>query len=337
MAARFPKASTGERARRSERGPATVRRESQRRTVADVTTAPWEHVVDATPLLARPGRPVGRRLIDMDEGPIAYAEVGAGERVVVLVHGVLTALDDMLLALAGPLADCRVIAFDRPGFGHSRRRAAADAGVMRQAQSLNRALDHLDVETCVLLGHSFGGPVALAMAMAAPGRTLGVVSLAPLVTPEPRLEHLLFGPRGAPILGGWLSGWAHAGLDQRLLPLLWRCMFLPQPMPHAVEARFPFALAGEAGATMRVGEDSLAVGLDLVRLLIGAPGFDRPLHVLGGSADLVVNNLLHGQVLAALAPRGRFTLLPGVGHMIHHAAPAAVGDAVLGLFGRPQP
>lgn len=284
--------------------------------------------------LRRPGRPVPRQRVEVDGGAVAFAETGEGDVAIVLVHGVLTTLDDMVLALSDHLPRRRIIAFDRPGFGQSTRRTAGDAGVLRQAQRLNAALDALSVGSAILVGHSFGGPVALAMAMGAPRRALGVVSLAPLVTPELRLEHMLFGPRGIPILGGWISGWSHAGLDESLLPLLWRGMFLPQTMPRAVEADFPFALAGEAGAIARVGEDCLAAGPDLLALLARAASFEPPLHVLGGSADLVVNNLLHGRALAAVAPRGRFTLLPGIGHMLHHVAPDVVANAISALLPR---
>jgi pimeloyl-ACP methyl ester carboxylesterase len=282
-------------------------------------------------MLARPGRSYARRLVRTEAGPIAYVQIGEGCRNVVLVHGVLTAADDMVLALADHLPGARIIAFDRPGYGRSPRRTALDAGVLSQARRLNQALEALEVGSTVLVGHSYGAAVVLAMAMAAPQRVHGVVSLAPLVVPQARLEHLLFGPRGLPVLGGWLSGWSHGGLDQALLPILWRAMFLPQAVPASFAASFPFALAGEAGATGRVGEDSVAAGPDLLTLLMLAPTLAPPLHVLGGSADLVVNNRLHGQTLAALAPRGRFTLLPGVGHMIHHAAPQAVAAAIQAL------
>jgi len=284
------------------------------------------------PLLRRPGRPVERQKVEVDGGAIAFADIGEGDVAIVPIHGVLTTLDDMVLALSDHLPGCRIIAFDRPGFGQSSRRTSGDAGVLRQAERLNAALDALRIDTAVLVGHSFGAPVALAMAMAAPARSLGVVSLAPLVTPELRLEHMLFGARGIPVLGGWISGWSHAGLDEKLLPLLWRAMYLPQTMPQVVETEFPFALAGEAGAITRAGEDCLAAGADLLTLLARAATFEPPLHVLGGSADLVVNNLLHGRALAAVAPQGRFTLLPGIGHMLHHVAPDVVSKAIRELL-----
>ncbi|AYV48570.1 alpha/beta hydrolase [Caulobacter flavus] len=290
----------------------------------------------APSLLARLGEPYERRAVHVDGGEIAYAQAGEGEHAVVLIHGTLTSLDDMLLPLTDHLPGRRLIALDRPGLGTSQRQGLGQAGILRQARILNQALAHLDVGKAVLVGHSFGAAVALAMALEEPERFAGLVALSPLVVPEWRLEHLLFGPRGAPIFGGWLAGWSHEGLDAALLPLLWRAMFLPQPMPKAVERCFPFAMAGEAGATRRVGEDCLAAGPDLLALLARAPGLAIPMHVLCGSADVVANPLVHGALLARLAPRANFDLLPGVGHMVHHAAPDAVARAVGGLAsGRP--
>jgi len=283
---------------------------------------------NAIALLDRAGDGAVRRFIDVGGGALAYADIGAGDTVVVLIHGALTVLDDMLLALEAHLAGFRVIAFDRPGFGKSARRSVGDAGIFRQADGLNQALDELGVEQAVLVGHSFGGAVATAMAMARPKRAIGVVALATLAVPELRLDHILFGPRGLPLGGGAVAGLSHGGVDRALLPALWRAMFLPQSMPETMSSRFPFALAGEAGATSRVGEDCLASGPDLLAILAMAPLLETPLQILGGAADLVINNHWHGRVLAALAPHGQFSLLPGVGHMIHHAEPARVRLAI---------
>ena len=52
----------------------------------------------------------------------AHDQVGRGKDVV-LIHGAMTCLDDMALALFASLQDdCRVTAFDRPGHGETRRR-----------------------------------------------------------------------------------------------------------------------------------------------------------------------------------------------------------------------
>ncbi|PVM83369.1 alpha/beta fold hydrolase [Caulobacter endophyticus] len=279
-------------------------------------------------LLERAGAPLERSYVSVDGAPIAYAQIGSGDEVVVLIHGTLTALDDMMLALGDQLPGRTLIALDRPGFGASHRQVLGQAGILRHANLLDRALVALGVRKAALVGHSFGAAVALAMALAAPDRYTGLLALAPLVLPEWRLEHLLFAPRAVPVLGGWLAGWSHGGFDAALLPMLWRAMFLPQTIPECLEQHFPFAAAGAAAATQRVGEDTLAAGPDLVNLLSRVGSLQAPVTVLGGSHDLVVNNLLHGQLMARLAPRGRFELLPGIGHMVHHVAPQAVARAL---------
>jgi pimeloyl-ACP methyl ester carboxylesterase len=286
-------------------------------------------------LADRAGHERPRRFVQTPGGPeLSYAEVGDGSEVV-LIHGVLTALDDMALALFDALRDRhRVIAFDRPGFGRSQRRRFLDAGVFAQAERLWEGLDALAVRRPVLVGHSFGGSVALAMALTRPERTAGVVALAPLVFPEPRLEHLVFAPRAPPVAGD-LVAMASATSDKSVLSLLWRAMFLPQAIPDRVLDGFPFAMAGESVSTLRVGEDALAALPDLMRLSVGWRSCPTPVRVFAGDRDLVVRNGVHGRMLAAFAPDGDFHDLPGLGHMIHHFAADSIARAVDDLCTEP--
>lgn len=90
-------------------------------------------------------------------------------------------------------------------------------------------------------------------------------------------------------------------------------MYLPQAMPEAVQAGFPFDLAARAGSAIRIGEDSAAVLADLVVLNAAAAVCPVPVRILAGGRDLVVRNDLHGPRLAAMLPEGAFTPLPGLG------------------------
>ena len=283
-------------------------------------------------LVDREGRERERRLVRAGDGlDLAFAESGRGPPVV-LLHGTLTTLEDMTISLGDALTPHhRVLAFDRPGFGRSTVRRFVDAGPWRQAQGLHRALDRLDVGRPVVVGHSFGASVALAMAMQRPDRIAGVVALAPLVRPEPRLEQALFGLRSAPFGGELVSAGARATVDRSMLPALWRAMFLPQAMPRRVEVEFPFALAARASSISRIGEDAFAAPADLVRLLGGAPSCRTPTRIFGGDRDMVVRNGLNGRVLAALMPEAVFHDLPGLGHMAHHFAAERIAAAVADL------
>jgi pimeloyl-ACP methyl ester carboxylesterase len=214
---------------------------------------PQPHRSSPANLLDRAGTVLERRFAHTRDGlSLAYAEAGQGPPVI-LLHGTLTALEDMMIGLAEPLAPShRVIAFDRPGFGQSTVRRFADAGIWRQAEAIHHAAVALGLERPIVVGHSFGASVALALAMDWPDSVGGAVALAPVVRPEARLEHALFGPRAAPVTGDWLSLFAGMSSDRMLFPLLWRSMYLPQSMPGRVEKEFPFSMAGprlESGRT----------------------------------------------------------------------------------------
>lgn len=262
---------------------------------------------------------------------IAYAEAGAGPPVV-LIHGTLSLLEDMWLALApGLLPDHRVIALDRPGHGSSERRRLVDASPWRQAEIIRAAVHALGIVAPIVVGHSYGATVALCYGLAYPAETAGVVALAPLCFPEVRLEQVLFGARSVPVLGDGLAQVLAAGLDPALLPLLWRAIFLPQAMPDGFAAGFPFDHAAGPGHMSIEGEDAMAVWPALTRAALAYPSCRVPVRILGGTADLVVNNALHGLVAARLMPGARFDGMPGVGHMLQHFAQAAVIEAVRGL------
>ena len=280
-----------------------------------------------------PARPPRPRLHLRREGGgrLAYAEAGEGPPVL-LIHGALTNLDDMALGPMDALArDRRVIAFDRPGHGWSTREPLADASPWRQAELIHDAARTLGVERPVVVGHSFGGAVALAYGMAFPQETAGVVALSPIVWPEPRLELALFGPRATPGAGPALGWGASATTDKAALPLLWRAMFLPQSMPERFERGFSFERAGDLGTTRATGEDAAAIVTALWRSVAAYPGCRVPVRILGGDSDMVINTTLHARALAAVLPDARYRSLPGLGHMLHHFAVDEVAEAVRSL------
>lgn len=267
-----------------------------------------------------------RRTLDARGVSLAYAQTGSGPPVV-YIHGALTTLEEGLAGL-GPTLSPRfqVTAFDRPGHGESGKDATTGS-VWRQAELITTAMSRLGISRPVVVGHSFGGAVAMAMAILSPEKIAGVVALAPIAFPEPRLEVALLGPRAWPMSGAWLAGMSTVA-DAVLLPVMWRSMFLPQSMTPDFEEQFPFALAGGYSQVRADGHDALMMMSSLMSAATAYDGCQTPVHVLQGDRDLVVNPAMHGRPLAALLPNGRFTWLPGLGHMAHHFAPEAVADAV---------
>lgn len=274
---------------------------------------------------------IRRRFVTVPRGPrIACVEAGAGPDLI-LVHGALTALEDMWL---GPMATLarhfRVVALDRPGHGESEHVRLADASVWRQAEIVRDFARVLGLRRPVIIGHSFGGAVALAHGMAYPDETAGVVAISPICFPEVRLEHFLFGLRAAPFVGEVLAP-ALRVTDAATLPILWPAMFLPQTMPARFAAGFPFALAGRADRLVADGENANMLFGDLIRSALGYGFLRVPVHILCGGADIVTNPAMHGALASALIPGARLTWLHGLGHMLHHFRPDAVLEAALAV------
>jgi pimeloyl-ACP methyl ester carboxylesterase/putative sterol carrier protein len=110
-----------------------------------------------------------------------HLEAGAPDAPpVVLLHGLGATNASLLPTLWDLAADYRVLAPDLPGHGAS----AAPYGSYDArffARWLNDYLDEVGVPSCVLLGNSLGGRVALEVALLSPDRVSGLVLLAPAV------------------------------------------------------------------------------------------------------------------------------------------------------------
>lgn len=116
----------------------------------------------------------GRRLSYLEKG-----ERRAGEPSLVLIHGLMGTAATFLPLLA-EIADHRhVIALDLPGAGGSERDPKMGASLAKVTESVLKALDALDLESPVFVGHSHGGSVSLYLAASYPDRASGLVLLAP--------------------------------------------------------------------------------------------------------------------------------------------------------------
>ena len=61
------------------------------------------------------------------------------------------------------------------------------------------------------------------------------------------------------------------------------------------------------------------------------PEVAMPIVVVSGNMDFVVAPQPHAVAFAAAVPRARLVMLPGIGHMLHHAATDRVVAEIEGL------
>lgn len=258
-------------------------------------------------------------------------EAGSGPPLV-LIHGALVTHHDWL---EGPFATLaashRALAVDRPGHGRSERPRFL-ASPHAQAEQIRSGLALLDVRRPIVVAHSFGGLVALAWAAAHAEELAGMVLLAPIAFHEFRpVEQGLFSPRALPFTGPLLSMAGERTVDPAILRSLQELMFKPQKPPAHWLDSFPYDEVLAAESMVREGEDAATVlpgsplaWIDLKRATV-------PTIILSGDRDLVVDPSRHAKPLAEKLPCAELATLPGVGHMLHHAEPGRVLEAVASL------
>jgi pimeloyl-ACP methyl ester carboxylesterase len=113
---------------------------------------------------------------------IGYREAGAGHRStppVVLLHGIGSGAASWVQQFEALEGSRRILAWDAPGYGESTCVAPASPVAADYAAALADWLDALEVERCVLVGHSLGAIIAGAFAGEYPTRVTGLLLLSP--------------------------------------------------------------------------------------------------------------------------------------------------------------
>jgi pimeloyl-ACP methyl ester carboxylesterase len=277
--------------------------------------------------------PPGGRFIEVDGLRQHVMEMGPRPDTqsappVVLLHGAGANLQDMRLALGEVLAARHgIILVDRPGFGFSGRKGGGGNSPVDQAAVLREVLDQLGVDRAILVGHSWGGTMALAFALDYPQRVAGLVLIAPPTHPGlwriTKLNALLATPIG------WLFAHTLAlPFGAILIGPGSRTAFLPQPLPHRYVKRTAAMLVLRPATLLANWADVGGLEAFLAHQADRYGELTAPTIALTGDRDPLVPPEHHAMKLAAAVPAAKVEVLPGFGHMLHHAAADRVAAAV---------
>jgi pimeloyl-ACP methyl ester carboxylesterase len=267
--------------------------------------------------------PPNGRFVDVPGARLHVVERGQGQPVV-LVHGLSGQLGNFDYGMIAPLArDFRVIAFDRPGAGYSTREPGAPADLPAQAAALAALIDKLGLERPLVVGHSLGGAVSLALAIAHPEKVGGLALVAPLTHPPSRISPVF---SALAIRQPWLRrlvAWTLAlpmSIARRQVVL--DIVFGPDAMPQDFPMRGGGLLGMRPSHFIGASEDLNGVAHSLEPLLSRYAGLRLPVSILYGRGDRILDPAENGEALAAKVPGARLTLMDG-GHMLPVTAPEA--------------
>lgn len=173
-----------------------------------------------------------------------YVERGAGPPLV-LRHGNGSMIQDFessgLIELAA--SHYRVIAFDRPGYGHSSRPRGQLWTAGQQADLIHEALRRMGVERPIILGHSWGSLVAVAYGLRHPESLAGLVLASGYYFPTARVDAAIMAGPAVPVLGDVIRHTVSPLLGRLIWPGVIRKMFAPRPVSHSFATGFPSEMA----------------------------------------------------------------------------------------------
>lgn len=271
--------------------------------------------------------PVGD-FVEVDGVRLHYVDRGTGPAVVFL-HGNGVLLQDYEVSgvLDRATVSHRVIAFDRPGFGYSDRPRSTVWTPAAQAALIAKALDQLDVEPAVVVGHSWGTMVALAMALDHPERVAGLVLLSGYYYGTARADVLPASIPAIPLLGDLIARTSAPLTGLLSGPLGVKASFSPAPVSDKF-ADFPVAMTLRPSQIRAAAADTAMMIPAATALSRRYAELDLPVVIMAGDGDLIAHPDKHAERLSDDIAGADLRIVAGQGHLLHYAVPEEVVAAI---------
>lgn len=287
--------------------------------------------VQAKKRSAEQENPPQGKFVDVDGVRLHYLDQGEGPALVLLHGNGVYSTDFAVSGLTEQAAlPYRVITFDRPGFGHSSRPEATSWTPEEQARLLYKALHQIGIEQPLLVGHSWGTLVALAMALDFPHYVRGMVLVSGYYYPSARPDVPLMSTPAIPVLGHLMRNTVSPLIGRLMWPGVIKTMFSPAPVPE----RFDQMPVWMALRPKQIGASASETALMIpaaARLSARYAELTLPIAVIAGEGDKVVSADHNAVRFHEEVQHSELIIEPGVGHMAHYADPHRIMEALTKL------
>jgi len=253
---------------------------------------------------------------------IHVRDVGQGPAIV-LIHGLAGQMRNFAAVVPLLAAGHRVVLIDRPGSGHSPGRG--DDSLTDQAAIVADLIDQLGLDRPLIVGHSLGGAVSMALALDHPGKISGLALIAPLTQVQEEVPAAFRGlviekPAVRAIVANTLA-----------IPMMRRnsaksriTLFAPEPVDPAFDIDYGGAMLARPRAFYASSSELVAVNDALAPLVARYGEIALPVRILFGEGDQVLPAPVHGTRTASEVRGAQCTILPDAGHMLPVTVPARV-------------
>lgn len=253
---------------------------------------------------------------------IHVRDIGQGP-VIVMVHGLAGQMRNFAAVVPLLAAGHRVVLIDRPGSGHSPGRG--DDSLTDQAAIVADLIDQLGLDRPLIVGHSLGGAVSMALALNHPGKIAGLALIAPLTQVQEEVPAAFRGlviekPAVRAIIANTLAiPMMRLNSDKSRITL-----FAPEPVHPGFDIDYGGAMLARPRAFYASSSEMVAVNDALAPLVARYGEIGLPVRILFGEGDRVLPATVHGTRTASEVRGAQCTILPDAGHMLPVTVPARV-------------
>jgi pimeloyl-ACP methyl ester carboxylesterase len=271
--------------------------------------------------------PIGK-FVNIGTVRLHYVERGEGEALV-LLHGNGSMIQDFVSSglLDKAALRYRVVVFDRPGFGYSSRPRSTVWTPAAQAKLIHKALGQIGISQAIVLGHSWGASVAIALALKNPKFVTRLILASGYFYPTVRSDVLASSWQAIPVIGDLISHTLSPILARVMWPALMRKIFGPSILPKKFAgfpkemALRPSQLRASAAETALMIPAAFAPHKDYATLTM-------PVAIIAGDDDKLVDTEKQSVRLHREIRHSTLRRIARVGHMVHQSATDAVMAAI---------
>ena len=252
-----------------------------------------------------------------------YVKTGTGPPLIAL-HGAGGNLRDFTFSLTQKLAqDYTVYAFDRPAHGYSDIFNSNGETLADQARIITKAAQTLGIEHAIIMGYSFGGTVAMNMALDHPNFVDSMVLIAaPIHTWPDDWVSSTYRMAALPILGPVLMHTAFAVLPNSYFTNSYASVFTPQTAPTGFLDHVGVGLTVSPNRFVVNARQIVPMAAQIKAMIPRYHTLSMPIEIVHGTADKSVSSKYHtGDFMAMQSrPNVTATYVDGIGHGIHQLA-----------------
>lgn len=253
---------------------------------------------------------------------------------IVFLHGASGNLNDQKMIYESLLEGrARMLFLDRPGHGYSSAGPRSNRLPDGQAKTVAMLLDELGIDKAIIVGHSFGGAIAVSFALNHPEKTAGTVFLSPVSHPWPGGINWYYDLTAIPVVGRLFSETLALPAGLTRIDGGTACVFAPN------EPTEDYAEKMGAKLVLRPSHfrnNSIDVANLFDYVTETSPRYEAiktPSVIITGNKDTIVLASIHSRGLARDLQNAELVWIENLGHKSDHIVPEVAVAAIENVAG----